>query len=522
MSRALRNIAWIERHLKIPQGKKIGQAFILSEWQKDFMRLVYDNEHGTRMAILSLARKNGKTALSAALLMLHFIGPESKPNANMYSAARSRDQAGLVFDYAKKMIQMSPEIGTIVTLVASRKEMRCDARGTYFRALSADAPSAFGLNPSFIIHDELGQVKGLKDDLYSAMETSTGEQEEPLSLIISTQAATDDDLLSTLIDDAISTKNPDPSIVCMLYASKDCKDDSTFTSENLALANPGMHEFMNAKEMTRAMEQAKRLPSSRVDFMNLNMNIRISTESAFITRDEWTSCIGELPDMLECEALYAGLDLSRTRDLTACVVVGVLNDLFYVYPKFWLPAKGLRERSDAQKIPYFEWSEMGYLDTTPGGIIDRRFAAEYLFEIYDTYSLERVAYDAWDYAHILKDLMYVGFSDWQIDPEVGEENEQLFEKFRQGFITMSPALRTVEQLIVDKKLVHADHPVLNFNMDNCTVLRDTSGNRKLDKSSSTKTIDGAIAMIMAISIAHREHEEQMNVSSFDMLSLYDD
>ena len=522
MTRGERNIAWIERNLKIPQGKKIGQPFVLSEWQKEFLLLVYDNEHETRTAILSLARKNGKTALSAALLILHFLGPESRPNAQMYSAARSRDQAGLVFDYARKMVQMSQELSTIISLVPSRKEMRCDSRGTYFRALSADAPTAFGLNPSFIIHDELGQVRGLKDDLYTAMETSTGEQEAPLSLIISTQAATDDDLLSTLIDDAISTENADPSIVCMLYRSTDHKDDSTFTLDNLAAANPGMHEFMNPREMERAMEQAKRLPSTRVDFMNLNMNIRISTDAAFITRDEWMACKGELPDLDECEALYAGLDLSRTRDLTACVVVGALEGRFYVYPKFWLPSKGLRERSDAQKIPYYDWSQLGHLDTTPGGIIDRRFAADYLYGIYDQYSLERVAYDAWDYVHIMKDLQYAGFSDWQIDPDVGDENEQLFEKFRQGFITMSPALRTVEQLIVDRKLVHADHPVLNFNMDNCTVLRDTSGNRKLDKSSSTKTIDGAIAMIMAVSVAHREHEEQMNVAAFDMLSLYDD
>ena len=518
-SRAWRNINWIEKNLRIPKGKKIGQPFVLYQWQREFLILVYDNPHTTRLAILSIARKNGKTALAAALLMLHFIGPESKRNADMYSAARTRDQAALVFDYARRMIQFSPELGSLVNVIRSRKELQCDARGTTYRALSADATGAFGLNPSFILHDELGQVRGQKDDLYDALETSTGEQEEPLSLVISTQAATDDDLLSTLIDDA--QKSGDKTQVCMLYAA-DGKMDDPFTYENLKLGNPGLEDFMNPGEVCRAMAKAKRLPDSRVSFMNLQMNVRISTNAAFITRDEWDACKGDLIPMAECAALYAGLDLSRTRDLTACVVIGVKDDIYYVYPKFWLPEKGLRERSEAQIIPYFNWNQLGYLDTTPGKIIDRRHAADFLYHIHSTYTLQRIAYDAWDYTHILKDLQAAGFADWQIDEDEGDKNEILFEKFRQGYFTMSPALRTVEQLIVDRQIVHSGNPVLDFNMANCVVLHDTSGNRKLDKSSAKKTIDGAIAMVMGLSIAHRDHADDIQADDFNLMSLYDE
>ena len=283
------------------------------------------------------------------------------------------------------MIQFSPELGTLVNVIRSRKELQCDARGTTYRALSADATGAYGLNPSFILHDELGQVRGQKDDLFDALETSTGEQEEPLSLIISTQAATDDDLLSSLIDDAL--KSGDKTQVCMLYAA-DGKLDDPFTYDNLKLGNPGLEDFMNPGEVGRAMAKAKRLPETRVSFMNLNMNIRISTNAEFITRDEWDGCKGELIPMEECAALYAGMDLSRTRDLTACVVIGVKDGYYYVYPKFWLPEKGLRERSEAQIIPYFDWNQLGYLDTTPGKIIDRRHAADYLYHIHSTHTLQ--------------------------------------------------------------------------------------------------------------------------------------
>ena len=516
VTRAERNIAWIERELKIPTGKLIGKPFKLRDWQKDFLRKVYDNPAGTRTAILTLGRKNGKTALTAALLVLHFVGPESEPNTDLYSAARARDQAALVFDYARKMIMMNRMLSTIISLVPSSKQMRCEARGTYFKALSADAGIAFGLNPKLVIHDELGQVKGQKDDLYDALDTATGAQEEPLELIISTQAATNDDLLSIKIDEAMT--GDDPSVVCVMHTAQGLSDP--MTRAGLEAANPGLHEFMNAVEVERKMKQSMKLPASRVAFQNLNLNMRVSTEVSLVTREEWSACAGELPEITECEAVYGGLDLSRTRDLTASVLVGLKDDKFYLYPKFWLPLDGLKERSDAQRIPYFEWHKTGYLEAMPGKIIDRAHAAEYLYNIHEQVVIRKIGYDAWDYSQILPELKRAGFADYECDPNEGDPDEMLFEMMRQGFITMSPALRTVEQMIVERRIVHPDNPVLNFNMANCQVIFDTSGNRKLDKSSSTRTIDGAIAMVMALSIAEREGTD--GGGGYKLASLFED
>ena len=207
-TRAQRNINWIQDNLRIPDGKFIGQPFMLMPEQKDYIVRIYDNPEKTRMGIKSMARKNGKTAESAALLMLHFIGPESKQNAQQYSAARTRDQAGLVYDCARKIIEMNEEFKSLIRLVSSQKKMRCPMRGTEFKALSADAPGAMGLNPAFVIHDELGQVRGQVDKFYDAIESAMGAQEEPLSLIISTQAESDEDLLSILIDDGLAGHDP--------------------------------------------------------------------------------------------------------------------------------------------------------------------------------------------------------------------------------------------------------------------------------------------------------------------------
>ena len=517
MKRSQRNINWVESRLLIPDGPNMGQPFILLPWQREIFASIYDNPVGTRMGIISMARKNGKTALSSALLMLHFVGPESLPNSQLYSAARTRDQAGLVFDYARKMIEQSELLFRSIQMVRSQKRMRCEARGTEFKALSADAPGSLGANPAFTIHDELGQVVGPTDALYDAMDSATGAQEEPLSVVISTQAATDDDLLSILIDDAES--GLDPHTVVVLHSADGIKDP--FTLEGLEAANPALHQFMNIEETVRRMDRAKRLPSSRVSYQNLNLNMRVSTNAAFITREEWMACSGEMPPMRDCDELFAGLDLSQTRDMTAFVVVGHLDGTFYVYPKMWLPDVGLEERAVSQRVPFIDWRQSGHLLTTRGKTIQQRHVIEEMFETYQLGTLRKVAYDRWYYKNILNDLILVGFEEWQVDPDVGDTDEMLFEMFGQGYASMSPALRTAEELIIEGRVVHGNNPVLNWNLSNAVVMIDPAGNRKLNKANDKRSIDGAVAMVMALTVAHREVGEAID-PNFKFESLFEE
>jgi phage terminase large subunit-like protein len=192
---------WITKYCRIPEGRLIGQPFELHSWQREFICAVYDNPHGTRHAILTFGRKNGKTALAATLLLNHLCGKSFRQNSQLFSTAQSRDQAAILFQLAAKIVRMSPDLRNIITIRDTAKELLCPEKGTRYRALSAEASTAFGHSPSFIVHDELGQVRGPRSDLYEALETATGAQEDPLSIIISTQTPTDSDLLSILIDD---------------------------------------------------------------------------------------------------------------------------------------------------------------------------------------------------------------------------------------------------------------------------------------------------------------------------------
>jgi len=170
-------ILWIEKHCRIPEGKDVGKAVALREWQKDAIRKIYDNPAGTRTVIFTMGRKNAKSALAAFLLLVHMAGPEKRLNSQLYSDAQSRDQAGVIFELAAKMVRMSPSLSAHFTVRDTAKQILCPEFGTKYRALSAEVATSFGLSPAFIIHDELGQVRGPKSELYEALETATAAQE---------------------------------------------------------------------------------------------------------------------------------------------------------------------------------------------------------------------------------------------------------------------------------------------------------------------------------------------------------
>src|SRR5690606_7151748 len=178
-TRGDRNIEWIERFCRIPEGKDVGKPTVLRDWQRAELRKIYDNPAGTRRAILSFGRKNAKTTLSAFLLLLHLCGPEARANSQLFSAAQSRDQASILFALAAKTVRMSPELNSVVTVRDTAKQLFCEALGTLYRALSAEASTAYGLSPVFSVHDELGQVRGPCSELYEALETATGAQDSP-------------------------------------------------------------------------------------------------------------------------------------------------------------------------------------------------------------------------------------------------------------------------------------------------------------------------------------------------------
>src|SRR5690606_12720926 len=245
MTRGEKVIAFIHRYCKVPEGKDVGKPLQLMPFQRDFIKAIYDNPAGTSRAYLSIARKNGKSALIACLALAHTVVPEARLNSQIISGARSRDQASIVFKLAEKMVRMNPALAKIVRVIPSQKTLIGLPMNVEYRAISAEAGTAHGLSPILAILDEVGQIRGPHDAFVEAIETAQGAHEDPVLLAISTQASKDDDLFSIWLDDA--QKSKDPRIVSHVYsAPEDCDimDRSAWQA-----ANPALGIFRSIKDI---------------------------------------------------------------------------------------------------------------------------------------------------------------------------------------------------------------------------------------------------------------------------------
>lgn len=497
-TRGERNIEWVEANCRIPEGKLVGQPVNLTKEQREWIRLIYDTP--TRRFILSMGRKNAKTALSAFLLLLHLVGPEARENSQLYSAAQSRDQASVLFNLAAKVVRFSPDLSAYVQIRESAKSLVCPELGTVYRALSADASTAMGLSPVFVVHDELGQTKGPRSELYEALETASAAQDSPLTIIISTQAPTDADLLSVLIDDAL--KGGDPRTKVVLYTADEVMDP--FSEEAIRQANPHYDVFMNKDEVRDQAEAARRMPSAEAGYRNLILNQRVDPTAMFVSRSVWEGC-GKEPRPLTKRKVFGGLDLSSVSDLTALVLVGEEEGAWDVEPTFWLPEQGLPEKARQDRVPYDVWHRQGLLQATPGASISYDFVAQYLRGVFNRYDVVKLAFDRYNMKFLTPCLVRAGFTEAEL---------LRFEPFGQGIVSMSPALRELETMLLRGELRHGNHPVLTMCAANAALEIDAAENRKFTKKKSTGRIDGLVALAMAVGVAKIGAEPEMDISAF--------
>lgn len=502
LTRGERNAEWITRYCFLPEGALVGQPVILTPEQREWLSQIYDTP--TRRFILSMARKNAKTAFSGFLLLLHLCGPEARANSQLYSAAQSRDQAAVLFSLAAKIVRMSPDLRAVVTIRDTKKELVCPELGTIYRALSAEASTAYGLSPAFAVHDELGQVRGPRFELYEAIETAAAAQAEPLSIIISTQAPTDADLLSILIDDAKTGRDPRTKLA--LYTADESLDP--FGEEAIRQANPHYDVFMNQAEVRDQAEAARRMPSAENSYRNLILNQRVNTVNPFVSREVWERNAGEPSDeAFKKGPVFIGLDLSVRHDLTALVAIAEDEGAWHVRPTFFAPLNGLDERSRRDRTPYDLWAEQGWLEATPGSSVDYEMVAQRLCDMADEYDVQLVAFDRYR----MKEL----------EACLSRMNRELpLEPFGQGYVSMAPALDALESELLNSRVRHGNHPVLKMCAVNAVATKDPAGNRKLDKSKATGRIDGMVALVMAMGVA-KASQPEADMSGFleDMIIL---
>jgi len=501
-TRAERVIAFIES-LPITAGIHAGRKMKLRDWQKDIIHAIYAvDENGLRMvrtALVTLPRKNGKTALAAALALCHLLGPESEQRGQVFSAASDREQAAIIYREMEAIILSVPEFDARCHIQSFHRTITDTTTGSVYRAMSADARKAHGLSPNFMVYDELAQSKDR--ELYDNLTTGTGARKEPLMVVISTQSADPNHIMSELVDYALKIRDgtlpADPAFYGCVYAAADDADpwdEATWYS-----CNPALNDFRSLEEMQIFAEQAKKIPAKENVFKNLYLNMRVDAVAKWISSADFEACVGPMPDLSGREC-YAGLDLSSTQDLSAlslCFVPIEENEPYFTLHYAWCPENAIKARSKADRVPYIEWNRQKHIEATPGSVVDYGYILKRIEAIGKQYDLKAILFDRWGATKIVKDLTDMGLTVLE---------------FGQGFASMSPPSKEMEKLVLSRKIVFPDNPALAWCFSNVIAETDAAGNVKVSKKLSKEKIDMVVSSIMALDGALRNAKKEVTPS----------
>lgn len=480
---AMRAIRFVEK-LKHTKGEWAGQRFRLEPWQQFVLWNIFGwkNADGTRRfryAYIEIARKNGKTALSAGIgLYMLFADGESRPE--VYSAATVKDQAKICFSDAVEIVKAT-DLKNYLT--PYRNSIVYELKGGTMKPLSSDYGTHDGLNPSCGIIDEFHAHKD--SGMFDVIKSAFGARRQPLMFIITTAGFDKSGVCYAYRENVIKVLrgvNEDDSLFGIIYT---LDDKSEWDDPKMWIkANPNLGVSLSADYLADQVKDAKNRPEAVRNVMTKNVDLWVDAERTWILDDAWQKCIGmtDPADLKGC-ACWGGLDLSNVSDITAYVLLFHENDRFQLLPHFWIPEEKMLEKIRKENINYDKWAAEGYVTVTPGNVIDYDFVKADILRIVDDYDLRTSAYDRWNSSQTIIDLQNEGM---ECNP------------FGQGYGSMSAPTKEFEKLVLTGKIEHFGNPVLRWMLASTLVKTDPAGNIKPDKEKSTQKIDGIVASIMAL------------------------
>ena len=512
------------KQLKHTKGKWRGVYFTLLPWQEQALSDIFGTvrEDGRRQyntAYLEIPKKMGKSELAAAVA-LQGLCADDEWAAEVYGAAADRAQASMVFDVAVAMVEQNPTLRKNIKPILSQKRLVYLPTKSFYQVLSAEAFTKHGLNVSRVVFDEIHAQPNR--ELFDVLTEGSGDaREQPLYFLITT-AGNDPDRASIgwevhqmAVDVLTGVKN-DPTLYAMLYGldrdnkriwtgrdhetiDADLTNDEEWRNvwqdkEIWGKVNPSIgHTVPWEKaedQFTRAQGNIARERNFR--WLRLNSWEKLKT-TGWLGLDFWDLCKTKIDqERLRGRPCYGGLDLSSKLDLTAFILLfppDDINQQWVVLAWFWLPEENLAERVKADKVFYDVWQQQGYLQTTPGNVIDYNFIEKQIADLASIYDIKQIGYDPWNAMQTAVNLQDEGLTMVEV---------------RQGFKSMSPPMKEIEQLVRGKKLIHNGHPVLRWNVGNVETKMYENENIRPVKDKSTERIDGLVAMINAMNLAIRQ------------------
>lgn len=501
--KADRAVTFIE-NLCHTKGKWAGTPFWLLPWQEQLIRDIFgivkpDGNRQFRTAFVEICKKVGKSELAAAVA-LYLLYADNEPSAEVYGAAADRQQASIVFDVAKQMVEMSPALMKRSKLMGATKRIVNYSNAGYYQVLSAEVGGKHGFSVSGLVFDEIHTQPNRQ--LYDVLtKGSSDARQNPLHFIITTAGNDRHSIayeLHTKAVDILEGRRVDPTFYPVVYGLKD--DEDWEDEANWYKVNPSLGYTVDIERLRDAYREAKQNPADEVTFKWLRCNMWVSSTVAWIPDAIYMR--GNEPidmDALAGRDCYAGLDLSSTGDITALVLIFPPRDedeKYVLLPYFWIPEETIPRRVKANSVPYDIWEKQGYIMSTEGNVIHYDFIEKFIMDLSEKYHILEIAVDRWNATHVIQNL---------------EDNGLTMVPFGQGFASMSAPTKEFYRLLMEGKIIHGGHPVMRWMAGNVVVDTDPSGNIKVTKAKSKEKIDGIVAAIMALDRAVRHEGESGSV-----------
>lgn len=494
---AAKAVAFIN-HLTHTKGQWAGQAFNLRPWQEKIIRDIFgwqraDGTRQYRTVYIELPRKNGKSEVAAAIAM-KLLFADQEAGAEVYGAAGSRDQAGIVFAVAAQMVRNDKVLSRRTKVIDSTK--RIVNAPSFYRAIPAEADLQQGFNAHGVVFDEL-HVQPNRD-LWDALAMSMGARAQPMMIAITTAGYDRESICYELHDYADRVRRgivKDDSFYPVIYAAP---EEADWLSEKVwRAANPALGDFLALDFVQGEARKAREMPAYQNSFRRFFLNQWTQQSARWIDMKLWDEQAGPVltEDALAGRACYGGLDLAAVSDMTAWVMVFPRNDdpeRLDVLARFWCPESKLRDSSNRYRDQYRVWRDQGWLAITPGNATDYAFVKAQILQDAQRFRLIDMNVDRLFQAH-------------QLAMELAEEGLAVVG-MGQGFYSMAAPMNELERRLLARKIHHGGNSVLRWMADNVAVKTDPAGNLKPDKASSQGKIDGIIGLLMGLDRAMR-HEE---------------
>lgn len=501
--KADRAVTFIE-NLCHTKGKWAGTPFWLLPWQEQLIRDIFgivkpDGNRQFRTAFVEICKKVGKSELAAAVA-LYLLYADNEPSAEVYGAAADRQQASIVFDVAKQMVEMSPALMKRSKLMGATKRIVNYSNAGYYQVLSAEVGGKHGFSVSGLVFDEIHTQPNRQ--LYDVLtKGSSDARQNPLHFIITTAGNDRHSIayeLHTKAVDILEGRRVDPTFYPVVYGLKD--DEDWEDEENWYKVNPSLGYTVDIERLRDAYREAKQNPADEVTFKWLRCNMWVSSTVAWIPDAIYMRGNESIEAAsLEGRDCYAGLDLSSTGDITALVLIFPPrdeNEKYVLLPYFWIPEETIPRRVKANSVPYDIWEKQGYIMSTEGNVIHYDFIEKFIMYLSEKYHILEIAVDRWNATQMIQNLEGEGFT---IIP------------FGQGFSSMSAPTKEFYRLLMEGRIIHGGNPVLRWMAGNVVIDTDPAGNIKVTKAKSKEKIDGIVAAIMALDRCIRQEGQSGSV-----------